>query len=418
MKLLYDAGLRGAHLFEVKTKKMVDRYNACLEHLGIEPTRLKTFSIDKVGWSPQIAKEKGDDHYLTHGLSNTVGVILSVEQENASLHFPYYSFEKSLMTKVFDSLKTTLMDVTTDTGVCLDIDNDISRFRSPYDLLLVEHYYVNFSTPIGIGEASKKQKELIVNFEDDDAAWQDPQARQELIDSVNNYGDLRRRKLSLHQVFFDETESFFTRNFGGVFIFRPSKSDTYMVMINEDQEDQIEAHPYDGISVFTLSDKKLLKVLRKADILTRDLRYWQGNKTNLERLKDDILVESIADFCPKNTDFITLTPTKKKALVRKYDEYIPEIYFEIENLLRLFAVGRGVSEVSPELDQLLLRPMRSATPSEKIVVQSFLSFINPHDVVQLYRFNKEKFYDDFATWPESRKRWAIWRIETHYKNKS
>jgi len=363
MKLLYDAGLRGAHLFEVKTKKMVDRYNACLEHLGIEPTRLKTFSIDKVGWSPQIAKEKGDDHYLTHGLSNTVGVILSVEQENASLHFPYYSFEKSLMTKVFDSLKTTLMDVTTDTGVCLDIDNDISRFRSPYDLLLVEHYYVNFSTPIGIGEASKKQKELIVNFEDDDAAWQDPQARQELIDSVNNYGDLRRRKLSLHQVFFDETESFFTRNFGGVFIFRPSKSDTYMVMINEDQEDQIEAHPYDGISVFTLSDKKLLKVLRN-------------------------------------------------------DEYIPEIYFEIENLLRLFAVGRGVSEVSPELDQLLLRPMRSATPSEKIVVQSFLSFINPHDVVQLYRFNKEKFYDDFATWPESRKRWAIWRIETHYKNKS
>ena len=418
MKLLYDAGLRGAHLFEVKTKEMVKRYNACLEYLGIEPTNLKSFSIDKVGWSPQIAKEKEDDMYLTHGPSNTVGIILSVEQANASLHYPHYSFEKFLMNKVFQELKTPLMDITTEVGVCLDIDNAISRFKSPYDLLLVQYYQVKLSTPTGLCEAEKQQKQLIVEFEQSDSAWQNSQERKKLIDSVKKYGDLRRRKLQLHPIFFDETDSFFTKIFGGIFVFRPSKSDTYMVMIDEDQEDQIEAHPYDGVSVFTLSDKKLLKVLLKADILTRDLKYWQENKKNLERLKDDILVEAIADFCPKNTDFTALTSTKKKALIQKHDEHIPEIYFEITDLLRLFAVGRGISEVSPELDKFLLRPMRSATLSEKIVVQSFLSFINPQDVVQLYRFNKEKFYEDFATWPESRKKWAIWRITTHYKNKS
>jgi len=147
MKDLDKAGLRGANLFPVKTKKMIQRYNACLEHLGMEPTSLKSFSIDKVGWSPQIAKEKGDDHYLTHGPSNTVGIILSVEQANASLHYPHYSFEKFLMTRVFQELKVPLMDITTEVGVCLDIDSGFSRFTSPYDLLLAEHYQVKFSTP-------------------------------------------------------------------------------------------------------------------------------------------------------------------------------------------------------------------------------------------------------------------------------
>ena len=71
MQKLFAHGLRGANLFEVQTQEMVDRYNDCLEHLGLSKTKLNSFSIDKMGWSPQIAEEQGD-MYLSHGITRVL----------------------------------------------------------------------------------------------------------------------------------------------------------------------------------------------------------------------------------------------------------------------------------------------------------------------------------------------------------
>ena len=63
MKKLKAANLYRGELIPI-SGKLVTRYNQCLTKLGFTKTKLKTFSIDGIGWSPEIAEEKGEIHYL------------------------------------------------------------------------------------------------------------------------------------------------------------------------------------------------------------------------------------------------------------------------------------------------------------------------------------------------------------------
>ena len=69
MQKLKAANLYQSELIPI-SGKLVERYNQCLLKLGFEPTKLKSFSIDGIGWSPEIAEEKKELHYLNHGEAN------------------------------------------------------------------------------------------------------------------------------------------------------------------------------------------------------------------------------------------------------------------------------------------------------------------------------------------------------------
>lgn len=417
MKELMDKGLRGANLFQVKTTEMVRRYNDCLEHLGLSKTKLRKFSIDKIGWSPEIAAEKGD-MYLSHGLSNIVGIILSVEQSQASLHFPHYSFDKLLMSRVYEELQRPLMDITTQTGVCIDFENGISRFTSPFDLLMSEYYQVSFSTPLGIGETARTQKEAVAKFEESTNDWNNPEVREALIESAKIHGDLRRRNLLLHPIHFHDVTSFYTSGFGGTFVFRDfseGSQETLMVMIEKQKKGFLE-NPYEDVLVIHIADKHLPQKLLDLGIVSIPYQYYKDNPTVLERLKDDILADFICRKKPKMVEYATLPSNQRKALIHEYGAEIPSAYFELEHLIRSLDSGKKAPQVSSELALLLLYPM-PGTPVFKETVLVLLTSLSSVDVVRLYRYNKERFYQEYSKWSDSKKKWAIWRILNHYKMK-
>ncbi len=415
MKHLKKAELIGANLFDVNTEEMVERYNQCLKHLGLPTTKLKSFSIDKLGWSPDISKEKDDEMYLTHGPSNTVGIILSVEQAKASLYFRHYSFDSFLIERVYHELKKPLMDITTMSGVCLDIENGISRFTTPFDLLMVGYYQVIPSTPNKIEEIARQQKKLVADFEKSEDMWQDPEVRKKLIESSEQHGDLRRRNILLHPIFFDEASSFFTRNYGGTFVFRDFGSEDKTLMIRvEKQDNQILESPYKDLLVMSIDEDNLVEKLEKFGILTLDLGFYSSNLNELERMKDDILADVVCNKNPENLEYSEIPSTQKKSYLIEYEKDIPEVYFEIEKLIQSLRMGKEVNELSKELRGLLLRPTK-VNPGFKQAVNILLTFLFPEKVIQLYRFNKEKFYKQYFTWSKSKRKWVIWRIMNHYK---
>ena len=57
-----------------------------LTNLGVETTGLDRFRIDRRGWSPEIAVERGDKHYLAHGHANPLAVVVSPDQRGAALY--------------------------------------------------------------------------------------------------------------------------------------------------------------------------------------------------------------------------------------------------------------------------------------------------------------------------------------------
>ena len=100
MQKLKAANLYRSELIPV-SGKLVDRYNKCLIKLGFTATKLKKFSIDGVGWSPEVAEEKKDDDYLCNGASNPQGIIISPLQNRKPVYSPYHSFDRDMMQLIF-----------------------------------------------------------------------------------------------------------------------------------------------------------------------------------------------------------------------------------------------------------------------------------------------------------------------------
>ena len=65
MEKLKEANLYRSELIPINGK-LVERYNKCLVKLGFTETKLTSFFIDGIGWSPEIAEEKKDAHYLNN----------------------------------------------------------------------------------------------------------------------------------------------------------------------------------------------------------------------------------------------------------------------------------------------------------------------------------------------------------------
>ena len=60
MNKLKAANLYRSELIPV-SGKLVERYNKCLTKMGFTETKLDHFSIDGIGWSPEIAEEKKNE---------------------------------------------------------------------------------------------------------------------------------------------------------------------------------------------------------------------------------------------------------------------------------------------------------------------------------------------------------------------
>ncbi|MGB1308726.1 MAG: DUF6638 family protein, partial [Oceanihabitans sp.] len=91
MQKLKAANLYHNELISV-SGKLVERYNKCLLKLGFEKTKLTSFSIDGIGWSPEIAEEKNNVRYLNHGDANPHGIIITPLQKGKPVFMPFHDF--------------------------------------------------------------------------------------------------------------------------------------------------------------------------------------------------------------------------------------------------------------------------------------------------------------------------------------
>ena len=79
MEKLKEESLYGGELVAIKGA-LVERYNQCLNIIGKTPTKLSAFSIDGIGWSPEVAEEKDDLYYLNNGEANPHAIIITPQQ--------------------------------------------------------------------------------------------------------------------------------------------------------------------------------------------------------------------------------------------------------------------------------------------------------------------------------------------------
>src|ERR1700712_5937150 len=92
-------------LFPVKGH-MAERYALALKQIAKLDCPLAEFSVDRMGWSPQLAAKLGDD-YLG-GAALRYAIILTPDQSAAPPIYRRFSYEAALIEQVYLGARATL----------------------------------------------------------------------------------------------------------------------------------------------------------------------------------------------------------------------------------------------------------------------------------------------------------------------
>lgn len=410
MQKLKQAKLYRSDLIPI-SGKLVERYNKCLKTLGFTQTKLTSFYIDGLGWSPEVAEEKQDMHYLNHGDANPHGIIISPLQKGKPVYLPFHSFDKEMMQHVFRTHGTKINDITRDSAICIDFDQNIDVFYEPLDVLKYDAINITFRLIDNLESIQKEQLQLVDKFNTGNN-FIDEDIHQLLLESARKYGDLRNRDLSLHPLHYS-TGSFYTRAFGGVYLLRDFIK-PILVFENKDTYKEAIKDTVHDVLMYHIAQPELVTKLKDHIIIECDLEYMVKTP-NYDRIKKYELSRFL-----KATEHPIKEILNDKVLFKSYLNKIDinarkqvmsvELYLEKLERSNAYKIEDIVDQ---DLYFALHQPHSSLSPEHRDLIHKLLINIEPKDVLFLYWYDKEEFYRNYETWDDSFKDWVIERIRNN-----
>lgn len=411
MDKLIKANLYRSELIPI-SGKLVERYNKCLEKLGFTKTKLTSFSIDGIGWSPEIAEEKNEVFYLNNGEANPHAIIITPLQKGLPIYNPFHSFDVELMKLVFRTHAKKIQNITRDSAICIDFDQNIDVFYEPLDVLNYQEVTIKFHLIDNLEQAKKEQLKLIETFHKDNN-FIDENLHQKLLKSAKKYGDLRERDISLASIIYT-SDSFYTKAFGGIYLLRNFIKPILVFENQEAYKEAINDTTYD-VLMFHITQPELVTQLRDHVIIECDLAKEIPTK-RYERIKKFIFGEALKETQHPVNDIL-----KDKMLFKSYLNKV-----DIKTRKKVMSVERYLDkkQINPDIkikdivDEefyfSLHKPHSSLRPNHQDLIWKLLINIAPKDVLFWYWYDKEDFYANFKTWQESKKDWVIETIKAGF----
>ncbi|MFY0714697.1 hypothetical protein J1D01_13555 [Seonamhaeicola sp. NFXS20] len=410
MQKLIKANLYKSELIPV-SGKLVERYNKCLEKLGFTPTKLKTFLIDGIGWSPEIAEEKQNLNYLNNGEANPHGVIITPLQKGKPVYLPFHSFDREMMKYIFKIYDEKIKDITRDSAICIDFDQKIDVFYEPLDVLKYNTIHINFHLMNNLYHQQNEQLQLIEKFKKNyNFINEDIQA--ELLNSAKKYGDLRERDLNLPAIDF-KVSSFYTRAFGGVYVLRDFISP---IVVFEDKKWHKEAikDTRHEVLIYHIHQKELIAKLRDHVIIEYNLETAVQTK-RYERIKKYELALHLKSPQHPIKDILS-NPILFKSYLNKLDIDTRKKVMSVERYLEKLETSNEF-KIADIVDSMLFyalhKPHSSLETKHQDLIWKLLVNISPKDILYWYWYNKEDFYKNYKNWDESLKDWVVETISNN-----
>ena len=404
MDKLKAAGLIGGALAPI-SGTLAERYNGCLALLGVSPTKLTSFSVDGMGWSPEISEEKKEAFYLNIGEANSNAIIVTPAQKGKPVHMPFHSFDRDIMTAIFAAYDREIRDITKDSALCVHLDQNMDAYYEPFDLLRYKQISVSFKLLNKLDEIQKEQQALVATFYEGNN-FIDRGIHNKLLDSAKKYGDLRQRKLVLEPITLT-IKSFYTKAFGGIFVLRDFVNEIIVFEKMEVFEMAIKDTVHD-VTLFHISHNELTSTLVNHRIT--DFNIKKAAKTKrYERIKKRMFVQHLASFEHPLHEILE-SPFLFKKYLNDLDKDTQKkiMSVEIYNQRKIVERDLNIEEVVDlQYTKSLLEPHSSLEEEPRELVWQLLTKIAPTDPLHLYWYDKEQFYEAYAAWKPSYREWVI-----------
>ncbi len=399
MKRLIEHDLIFGQLLEIDQPHLIERYNRALAGFGLPATTLTSFEIDMTGFSPQIAEELDDPHYLDPNRVNRRFIILSPQQEHLPVVHTSFSNTASLMHEFFDNNRRAIHAVTIRDVLYGEIEEEVSRVRDIEDLLSINE--VKFRV-LSADQSLAKSDELAALADrvmTVPNAWRDDAMLHRMVDLAKQTGDIRKNALVPDKVVFRH-DAFWTSHFGGLFVFNDERTST--VICDPSAPGFRRSRPWQ-VSYIALDDhRRIYDFLEETGRIQIPRDTWTDRSGYLRHRSDMCLRSLIARHEPETdldrVDTIWLqTWIHRNADLVARDGSYPVLQAAVR---RLSSKDRlDMDDVHPK-DRFLLVRAKPEHP-DKWLTSRLISVLVPDDFVSRFVFDKPGFYAYYETLGET-----------------
>ncbi len=406
MMRLVKAGLMFGNLYPVRAGAMVERYNRALRHLTGKETALEEFHVDISGYSPEIGDEFGDLLYLNPNGCNRQFILLSTDQKTAPLLNTQFSTSRSIIRRFIEENEEQLFALTAREAVAGELVNSIFVVSSPRDLFAIREIEIEADTVQSHVKDSQKLNAMITRFTEEPDAWWDDVLIADMIELGKRTGDITRNPVALEHMKFAQG-NFYTRHFGGLYVFR---DDVEPTVIAADPELDLTDLPVKN--ALTFKDRSKIAKFLKKNALVEPIVKATGSAATavLQQKIDFITIHAAADL---GLDLTGLDRRQMRGVIRQSLDNMPPEFFGLSDLLRWARDDAPWPRITSE-HPAYFYSLRAAQHWHKDLVNMLLADLSRLDFRQLYIFHKDAFYDDYRGWSDTKKDYVVKFLSEEY----
>ena len=413
MERLIDNALIYGAMFKVEGPHMVKRYNTALTGFGLPETKLEKFVIDAAGYSPEIAKEFDDEDYLNpHGINRRF-IILSPEQESLPLVYHQFSSTYDLMMAFYQKNAESLRTLTLKDVVYGEIENSTFRIRTIDDILSIREVEFKLRTGGQIFEKAEELQDMLNRFFAEKNSWQNNDLMHKILKAGKLVGDIRYNNIVPSHTSF-QLPSFWTRHFGGVYVFHDPNDE--FTIIAEPQDAEFLSSNHGDFDYISLADADgVYDFLLRSGRITGFEPDWL-NSSGLVDLRSEILVRTAMAETNSDINLSNLSHSQVRNWLHKnLDRLSRNDTFDFLTSVQKSLLNGKLPNLKNTAAALKLMIVRADPDhADRVLVARLLSEFAPFDFYTRFAVNKQAFYNDYAALKDNLRDYAVTRITRNY----
>lgn len=412
MDLLRDNELIYGRLLGVSEPHLVERYNKALHAFGLPGTKLSSFTIDRSGFSPEIAEELGDPHYLDPGQVNRRFIILTPAQASLPVVHTAFSNTPDLLFEFFSGNRRAIDALTIKDVIFGEIEDSVAKVETIDDLLSINQVEFRvLSAEDVLGKAAELGR-LADRLKREPDAWRDEAMLQRMVELAKVTGDIRENALVPDQVIFRHN-AYWTSHFGGLYVFIDRDQTT--VISDPDAPGFRRSRPWQ-VSYLSRSDpERVFAFLLSSGRIELPRGTWIEQSGFLEHRAEmavrGVLARAEPDRDRASLDRIWLQTWLQANVRLVADEGTVPFLNGIKRQLAQDGQVR-VDQIEPARRFLVVRA-KPDHPDAWLVNRLISDFV-PDDFVSRYLFNKQGFYGEYEAMTPNRRAEVVAVLKNSY----
>ncbi|MEE9376134.1 MAG: DUF6638 family protein [Rhizobiaceae bacterium] len=412
MNRLEDSQLIYGRMMEVSEPHLVERYNQALKGFGLKKTKLKSFRIDMIGYSPEVAKDLKDEQYLDpHGVNRRF-IVLSPNQIELPVVHTAFSNTGKLMHQFFDGNRRAINALTIKDVIYGEIEDSVLEVHDIDDLLTIEQVEFKVFTGKNLAQQALDLRLLMDKLKKQPNAWRDNELLDEMVRLAKQTGDIRNNNLVPTEVVFRHN-TFWSSHFGGVYVFIDADQTT--VIGDPAAPGFRRSRPWQ-VSYIDRNDAELVyQFLVETGRIDLPRGSWI-ERSNYLMHRIEMLVTMLAYHAEPKKNHNTGSRRWMKSWVNSHSKLV-----EKEGTLPFLLWAQREFESWAEVDlhemdgrgRFILSRAKPGHDDQWLVNRLISDYV-PFDFVSRFIFNKPAFYKDYEGWGEGLREKVVERVLATY----